>query len=96
MQAKPAIDIALVERADGPERIRLFAAGSANFILGQVTGLGGVVAGGLVGKFFGLVAFLSVFGSFLCAASVLYVMAAVRNHQSLRARDEYRRQLTSE
>jgi hypothetical protein len=81
----------LVERKDGPDRARLFAAGSASFTLGQVIGLVGVAVGALAGKFFGFIAFVVVFGGFFCTATWLFVMAAVRNHQSLRARAEYRR-----
>jgi hypothetical protein len=90
-QANAAIDLPLVERKDGPDRARLFAAGSASFTLGQVIGLVGVVVGALAGKFFGFIAFVVVFGGFFCTATWLFVMAAVRNHQSLRARAEYRR-----
>lgn len=90
-RAGSRFDIAQTERDHGPESVRLIAAYSVGWTLAGVIGFGGVLIGTGVGKLFGLIPALVVYGLGLGGATVLSAIATVRSHQSRKARLEYQR-----
>jgi hypothetical protein len=90
-RAASRFDIAKTEQHDGPEKVELLAAYSAGIDLALLSFVVSLVLGFLLGKLFGLIALLAVYGIGFCALAVMATIAAVRNIQSRRARDEYHR-----